>query len=137
MVEGVVPPVQRHNLAEVCKLLNQISVGRLFEDDQPLKGMNEFVTKSAAQFANWIKDGELPHFPLDSRYQADPLCVVVINVKDAEDHFRADDYVNAAAERRPVIYISPNDIYSTHSIISDNLDVIVRYLSSVFSVSCY
>ncbi|GAA6016992.1 hypothetical protein JCM11491_006122 [Sporobolomyces phaffii] len=104
MVEEVVPPVQRHNLAEVCKLLNQISVGRLFEDDQPLKGMNEFVSKSSAAFANWIKD--------------------VINVKDAEEHFRADEYVNAAAERRPVIYISPNDIYSTHSIISDNLDVI-------------
>ncbi|GAA5901502.1 Iqg1p [Sporobolomyces salmoneus] len=104
IVEEVVPAVQRHNLAEVCKLLNQISVGRLFEDDQPLKGMNEFVSKSSAAFANWIKD--------------------VINVKDAEDHFRADDYVNAAAERRPVIYISPNDIYSTHSIISDNLDVI-------------
>ncbi|GAA5951462.1 hypothetical protein JCM3765_005942 [Sporobolomyces pararoseus] len=104
MVEEVVPPVQRHNLAEVCKLLNQISVGRLFEDDQPLKGMNEFVSRSSAAFANWIKD--------------------VINVKDAEDHFRADEYVNAAAERRPVIYISPNDIYSTHSIISDNLDVI-------------
>ncbi|GAA5926398.1 Iqg1p [Sporobolomyces koalae] len=104
MVEGVVPPVQRHNLAEVCKLLNQISVGRLFEDDQPLKGMNEFVSKSSVTFANWIKE--------------------VINVKDAEDHFRADEYVNAAAERRPVIYISPNDIYSTHSIISDNIDVI-------------
>lgn len=59
MVDEVVPAVQRHNLAEVCKLLNQISVGRLFEDDQPLKGMNEFVSKSAAAFANWIKDGKL------------------------------------------------------------------------------
>ena len=57
----------------------------------------------------------------------------MINVKDAEDHFRADEYVNAAAERRPVIYISPNDIYSTHSIISDNLDIIVRI--SLFSLS--
>ncbi|GAA5820379.1 hypothetical protein JCM10212_002727 [Sporobolomyces blumeae] len=103
IVEGVVPPVQRHNLAEICKLLNQISVGRLFEDDQPLKGMNEFVAKSSAAFAAWIAE--------------------VINVKDAEDHFRSDEYVNAAAERRPVIYISPNDIYATHSIISDNLDV--------------
>lgn len=50
----------------------------------------------------------------------------MIHVQDAEDFFRADEYLDATAARRPVIYISPNDIYSTHSIISDNLDVIVR-----------
>ncbi|GAA5964914.1 hypothetical protein JCM21900_000018 [Sporobolomyces salmonicolor] len=105
IVEGVLPPVQRRNLAEVCKLLNQIAVGRLFGDDQPyLAGMNDFVSRSSNRFSQWISE--------------------VINVEDAETHFRADEYVDAAAARRPVIYISPNDIYATHSIIADNLAVI-------------
>ncbi|GAA5904612.1 hypothetical protein JCM5296_005248 [Sporobolomyces johnsonii] len=105
IVEGVLPPVQRRNLAEVCKLLNQIAVGRLFGDDQPyLTGMNDFVSRSSNRFSQWISE--------------------VVNVEDAETHFRADEYVDAAAARRPVIYISPNDIYATHSIIADNLEVI-------------
>lgn len=48
----------------------------------------------------------------------------VINVENAETHFRADEYIDAAAARRPVIYISPNDIYSTHSVLAEHIDVI-------------
>lgn len=55
-----------------------------------------------------------------------PSLPPVIHVEDAETHFRADEYVDAAASRRPVIYISPNDIYATHSILVETLDVIVR-----------
>lgn len=50
----------------------------------------------------------------------------MINVPDAEVHFHADEYLDATSARRPVIYISPNDIYATHSVIADNLDLIVR-----------
>ncbi|GAA5865578.1 hypothetical protein JCM8547_007655 [Rhodosporidiobolus lusitaniae] len=105
IVEGVVPPVSRHNLAEVSKLLMQISVGRIFANDAPyLTPLNEFIGTSSAAFTQWIYE--------------------VINVEDAETHFRADEYVDAAAARRPVIYISPNDIYSTHSVFAENIDVI-------------
>ncbi|GAA6039162.1 hypothetical protein JCM8097_000443 [Rhodosporidiobolus ruineniae] len=105
IVEGVLSPVERKNLAEVCKMLNQISVGRLFGPDQPyLTPMNDFVRQSADTFRDWIYE--------------------VINVEDAETHFRADEYVDAAAARRPVIYISPNDIYSTHSVLAEHIEVI-------------
>ena len=50
----------------------------------------------------------------------------MIHVPDAEVHFRVDDYSDATSARSPVIYISPNDIYATHSLIHDNLDIIVR-----------
>ncbi|GAA5905227.1 hypothetical protein JCM6882_003721 [Rhodosporidiobolus microsporus] len=105
IVEGVLPPVQRQNLAEVAKMLNQITVGRLFGDQQPyLRPMNDFITTSAGQFLNWMSD--------------------LIHVEDAETHFRADEYTDAAASRQPVIYISPNDIYSTHSVLASNLAII-------------
>jgi Ras GTPase-activating-like protein IQGAP2/3 len=123
-----VPPVQRQNLAEVCKMLNQISVGRLFgQDQQYLTPMNDFISSSVADFSRWIYDGA--RVLLDSiRYE--PVCSAftssVIHVEDAEVHFRADEYIDAAAARRPVIYISPNDIYSTHNVIADNIEVIVR-----------
>ncbi|GEM11050.1 ras GTPase-activating protein [Rhodotorula toruloides] len=105
IVEGVVPPIQRQNLGEVCKMLNQISVGRLFGSNQEyLMPMNDFITAGAAEFTQWIFE--------------------LIHIEDAETFFRADEYVDAAASRRPVIYISPNDIYATHSILVETLDVI-------------
>ncbi|KAK4704775.1 Ras GTPase-activating-like protein IQGAP2/3, partial [Phenoliferia sp. Uapishka_3] len=105
IIEGVVPALQRKNLAEVCKMLNQISVGRLFDSELPyMTPLNNFIGTSSESFVRWIKD--------------------VIDVQDAEVFFRADEYLDATAARRPVIYISPNDIYATHSIISDNLDLI-------------
>ncbi|GAA5820880.1 hypothetical protein JCM11251_001859 [Rhodosporidiobolus azoricus] len=105
IVEGVLPPIQRQNLAEVAKLLNQITVGRLFGDDQPyLVPMNPFIVESAGQYRNWVSQ--------------------LIHVEDAETHFRADEYTDAAASRQPVIYISPNDIYSTHSVLAQNLSII-------------
>lgn len=60
--------------------------------------------------------------------------LAVIHVEDAEDHFRTDEFLDATASRRPVIYISPNDIYSTHSIIADHVDVIVRPLFTALLV---
>ena len=59
----------------------------------------------------------------------------MIHVPDAEVHFRVDDYSDATSARSPVIYISPNDIYATHSLIHDNLDIIVRLPSSFLLVS--
>ncbi|GAA5972838.1 hypothetical protein JCM11641_003965 [Rhodosporidiobolus odoratus] len=105
MVETVLPHAQRQNLAEVSKMLNQIAVGRLFGQDQPyLTPMNDFLAQSTPRFSNWIYH--------------------LIKVDDAETHFRTDEYVDAAAARQPVIYISPNDIYSTHSVMVDGLDTI-------------
>ncbi|BGP43492.1 iqgap-related protein [Rhodotorula kratochvilovae] len=105
IVEGVVPPIQRQNLGEVGKLLHQISIGRLFEEDQShLRPMNDFVATSWASFRQWLCD--------------------VVHVEDAETHFHADEFSEAAAVRRPKINITPNEIYQLHSIIAENLDTV-------------
>lgn len=52
-------PVQRKNLAEICKLLNQISVGRLFDNELPyMTPLNTFIASSSESFTRWIYDGE-------------------------------------------------------------------------------
>lgn len=124
IIEGVVPAIQRQNLAEVAKLLNQISVGRLFGEDQAyLKPMNAFIESSALRFAVWMRDGEsIPRRPPSSLKLT---CVAaVIYVEDPETHFRADEWLDAKSSRQPIVYISPNDIYATHGAIAESLDFV-------------
>lgn len=50
----------------------------------------------------------------------------MIQVPDAEIHFRANEYIDATSAQQASIWISPNDIYSAHSLLAENLDIIVR-----------
>lgn len=53
------PDIQRHNLAECAKLINQISAGRAFEADQPwMQTFNRFIEVKTVEFAKWIRDGK-------------------------------------------------------------------------------
>lgn len=105
LVDGVVPPVQRQNLSQVCKLLNQIAVGRLFGSDQPhLAPMNDFIRTSSESYLAWIQQA--------------------MQVEDAETYFGADPFQEAASGRVPVIYISPNDIYALHCVLVDQLHLV-------------
>lgn len=55
--------MQRKNLAEISKMLNQISVGKLFADDNVyLKPLNEYVGYAGVRFAKYFKNGK--HFRL-------------------------------------------------------------------------
>lgn len=51
--------MQRKNLAEISKMLNQISVGKLFADDNVyLKPLNEYVGYAGLRFAKYFKNGK-------------------------------------------------------------------------------
>jgi Ras GTPase-activating-like protein IQGAP2/3 len=51
--------MQRKNLAEISKMLNQISVGKLFSDDNVyLKPLNEYVGYAGARFAKYFRSGK-------------------------------------------------------------------------------
>ena len=59
MIETVVSPMQRKNLAEISKMLNQISVGKLFtEDNMYLQPLNEYVQYAADKFSTFFKAGK-------------------------------------------------------------------------------
>ncbi|WAQ82302.1 hypothetical protein PtA15_2A619 [Puccinia triticina] len=50
---------------------------------------------------------------------------VVVDVEDAEIHFAVDEYLGHTMSTKPVIYTSPNEIYLTHSLVMQDLDLIV------------
>ncbi|KNZ49288.1 hypothetical protein VP01_510g25 [Puccinia sorghi] len=105
VVDSVIGPFARKNLSEVSKMLNQITVGRLFSDDNPyLVPLNEYVSQATETFINWF--------------------YALIDVEDAEIHFAVDEYLDHTVSTKPVIYISPNEIYLTHSLIMQDLDLI-------------
>lgn len=107
VIEKVVNPLQRKNLAEVSKMLTQISNGKLFSDDNPyLQPLNEYVSQASERFTQWL--------------------YAVIDVPDAEIHFNADEFADHTLQgrERPVIYISPNEIYAMQLLVSEELETL-------------
>lgn len=105
VIDRVIGPIQRKNLAEVSKMLTQISNGRLFSDENPyLQPLNEYVQAASARFTQWLYN--------------------VIDVPDAEMQFNADEFLDHTAQQRPVIYISPHEIYSMHLLVAEQLDAL-------------
>ncbi|KAL9937212.1 hypothetical protein V8E36_003621 [Tilletia maclaganii] len=103
VVETLVGPVQRKNLAEISKMLTQIAVGKLFSEDNPyLQPLNEYVSQASVRFTKWLFS--------------------VVDVQDAEMQFSASEFLDHAANQRPVIYISPNEIYSMHALVLGQMD---------------
>lgn len=103
VVETLVGPVQRKNLAEVSKMLTQIAVGKLFSDDNPyLQPLNEYVSHASERFFKWLK--------------------MIIDCPDAEMQFSADEFLDHTVQQKPVIYISPNEIYSMHLLLAQQVD---------------
>lgn len=105
VIDGVIGPMQRKNLAEVSKMMTQISNGRLFTDDNPyLQPLNEYVQQASTRFTQWL--------------------YAVIDVPDAEMHFNADEFLDHTIQQRPVIYITPQEIYSMHLLVAQQVDAL-------------
>ncbi|KAF9189282.1 hypothetical protein BGZ51_009729 [Haplosporangium sp. Z 767] len=103
VIEGVVSPMQRKNLAEISKMLNQISVGKLFADDNVyLKPLNEYVGYAGARFAKYFKS--------------------VVEVVEPEKQFEVNEYVDQVNTIRPTVYISPYEIFNMHAMLIDKID---------------
>ncbi|KAI1311958.1 hypothetical protein EDD11_003214 [Mortierella claussenii] len=103
VIEGVVSPMQRKNLAEISKMLNQISVGKLFADDNVyLKPLNEYVGYAGARFATYFKN--------------------VVEVVEPETQFDVNEYVDQVNTIRPTVYISPFEIFNMHAMLIDKID---------------
>lgn len=103
VIETLVGPMQRKNLAEVSKMLTQVATGKLFSDDNPyLQPLNEYVQQASQRFNQWL--------------------LHIVDVQDAEIQFSADEFLDHTVPQRPVIYISPNEIYSMHWLVAQQLE---------------
>ncbi|KAF9412598.1 hypothetical protein BGZ94_000998 [Podila epigama] len=105
VIEGVVNPMQRKNLAEISKMLNQISVGKLFEEDNIyLQPLNEYVSYAGARFTEYLRS--------------------VVEVQEPEKQFAVNEYVDQVNTIRPSVYMSPYEIFSMHAMLIDKIDVL-------------
>lgn len=93
----------RRNLAVVSQMLLQLARGVPFGDDQPrLQPLNEYVLQTAPRFQRWMQG-------------------LIDACEDPELEFGTDDYTDAASSHKPLIYISPNEIYAVHQLLCNNL----------------
>lgn len=102
-------------------MLTQITSGREFDDDHPhYVPVNEYVRKAIGELSTWILEGKF-----SSRYAffgTDMLPVA--NVPDAEAQYHAHEFLDATVQPK-VIYITPNEVYKMHALLSRHIDDLV------------
>ncbi|KAG6854797.1 hypothetical protein C0991_001224 [Blastosporella zonata] len=102
IVSKTISTTARMNLAQISKVLTQITSGCQFDDDIPMYvPINEYVLKAITEMATWMLD--------------------VADIPDAETQFHAHEFLDATVQPKP-IYISPNEIYTMHGLLSQHLE---------------
>src|ERR1700722_14699694 len=62
MVSSTVDVSSRKNLAQISKVLSQVTSGLEFGDDTPsYVPINEYVKRAILQFTSWLFEGRYPH----------------------------------------------------------------------------
>lgn len=98
IVSKTVDVAARKNLAQISKILAQITSGSEFNDDNPIYvPINDYVRKAIQEMSDWL--------------------IEVADVPDAEVQFHAHEFLDATVQPKP-IYISPNEIYTMHGLLS-------------------
>ncbi len=122
----------KKNLAQIAKVLGQITSGTEFGDDKPSYiPINDFVRNAIGQLTSWFMQG------MSSDLKCNILefnLVSVADVPDAERQFHAHEFMDATVQPKS-IYISPNEIYTTHSLLIQQQDYLVSEMST-FCKSC-
>ncbi|KAJ7638716.1 hypothetical protein FB45DRAFT_409849 [Roridomyces roridus] len=94
----------RKNLDQISRVLTQIATGSEFDNDSPkYHPINPYVKQAIEEMTAWL--------------------LKVADVPDAETQFHAHEFLDATVQPKP-IYISPNEIYTIHGLLSqfkDNL----------------
>lgn len=110
IVQTVISPMQRKNLAEVSKLLNMINFGETFEVDEEkkqnlhYKDLNRYILRSSEKFSQWT--------------------AAVAEVGEPEDHLGNYKFADWTRTSRPSIYITPREIFWMHQVLADKIDVL-------------
>ncbi|KAH9918193.1 uncharacterized protein BXZ73DRAFT_92257 [Epithele typhae] len=105
IVSTTVDIASRKNLAQISKMLTQIARGVEFSDETPAYlPVNDYVRKTIGSVSAWLievhRSGERPR---------------------RGNRFHAHEFLDATVQARP-IWISPNEVYSTHRLLADNAD---------------
>lgn len=102
IVSSTIDIASRKNLAQVSRMLTQITNGVEFGDDTPSYiPVNDYVWKAIKQISAWL--------------------IEVANVQDAETEYHAHEFLDATVQPKS-IFISPNEVYAMHTLLSQHLD---------------
>ncbi|PKS09884.1 hypothetical protein jhhlp_004507 [Lomentospora prolificans] len=105
VIERTLSPLQKRNLGEVAKVLNQAASGRLFGGENIyLQPLNAFVGDSIERLGHLM--GEL------------------ISVADAESTFDIDEFNDLYAKNKPTLYIKMADVFAIHNLVAAELPYI-------------
>lgn len=105
VVEKQLTPLQKRNLGEVAKVLSQVALGKLFGGDNIyLQPLNAYVGDAVERIAHIFSN--------------------LIAVPDAEKTFDIDEFNDLYAKTKPTLYIKMTDIFSIHTLISNDLPLI-------------
>ncbi|KAI9354864.1 hypothetical protein DFJ73DRAFT_795084 [Zopfochytrium polystomum] len=102
VIDTQVSPAQRKNLAEIARVLHQISVNRTIPGDQD--DLASYIASASKRFSAFFNE--------------------VANVITAEEYFNMDQFMDMSRQRKPSIFITPNEIYRIHLALDKNLDVL-------------
>ncbi|KAG6861600.1 hypothetical protein C0995_014507 [Termitomyces sp. Mi166 len=114
MVSKTISTTARMNLAQISRVLTQITSGRQFDDDNPMYvPINDYVCNAIAEMSAWL--------------------LHVTDVPDAETEFHAHEFLDVTVQPKP-IYISPNEIYTLHGLLAQHLDHVAPSQSDTLRV---
>ncbi|KAI9032618.1 Rho GTPase activation protein [Phycomyces nitens] len=105
VTESIITPMQRQNLAEVSKVLHNISSGKLYDVTDHLSPLNRLVQDASQMFSAWF-----------SR---------IMDVKDPETFFGIDQLGDQTSVSKPIVCITPNELFHLHRILQDHTKYII------------
>ncbi|KAJ1948236.1 iqgap- protein, partial [Linderina macrospora] len=105
VIETTITPLQRKNLGEIAKILNQVSVGMKFnEDNMFLSPLNNHIGYLWGRFLTYAYE--------------------VTDVVDPEVKFQMDEFTDLATLHKPSICMTISEIQTMHQALETNLDYI-------------
>ncbi|KAL0091623.1 Rho GTPase activation protein [Phycomyces blakesleeanus] len=105
VTESIITPMQRQNLAEVSKVLHNISSGKLYDVADHLSPLNRLVQDASQMFSEWF-----------SR---------IMDVKDPETFFGIDQLGDQTSVSKPIVCITPSELFHLHRILQDHTKYII------------
>ncbi|KAG9317305.1 ras GTPase-activating protein [Chiua virens] len=120
MISTAVDAASKRNLAQISRVLTQIASGSEFSDESPqFVPINEMVRKTVAEMTAWM----LQSIALLAKGSPtlSHLVPTVADVPDAESHYHAHEFLDVAVQPKP-IYISPNEVYGMHTLLTKYQD---------------
>eukprot|EP00116_Pleurobrachia_bachei_P003141 sb/3463403/ len=99
--------IQRRNLGSIAKILQHAASYKIFDSDAKyLASLNAFIKSAYIKFMEFFATASA--------------------IDEIEDHFNMDEFSDVTMLNKPMIFISPNEICSTHKLLLDHQNEITE-----------